>query len=273
MSTISATFDGADHQPVNGLDDARVITDQAEPHAGCKVNQSTTARAAVTDETTAGNIVGASFALRTTMAARQQLTKLTHTLFLRSGGSHVAAFSGVETGAGCSWILVRVAELLADAHAGSVCVVDANFRDPMLHKYLGIGNRCGLSDALVRPHPVCEYVSRLGHGQLHLLTSGSMIMNNAEPLLASSAFRICADELRAAFDFVLFDTPALAESSASLVVASRTDGLAMVVEADSTNREATLRATKDAVTANVSILGVVLNKRSYPIPEMIYKKL
>jgi Mrp family chromosome partitioning ATPase len=99
-----------------------------------------------------------------------------------------------------------------------------------------------------------------------------MIMNT-EPLLASLAFRRCADELRAAFDFVLFDTPALGESSTALVVASRTDGLAMVVEANSTNRDAALRATRDAVTANVSILGAVLNKRTYPIPEAIYKKL
>jgi Mrp family chromosome partitioning ATPase len=94
-----------------------------------------------------------------------------------------------------------------------------------------------------------------------------------ESMLGSSAFRVCMDELRASFDFVLFDTPPLAISYDALVVASRSDGLAMVVEANSTNRDMALRAAKDAALANVRMLGVVLNKRTYPIPESIYMKL
>jgi Mrp family chromosome partitioning ATPase len=95
----------------------------------------------------------------------------------------------------------------------------------------------------------------------------------AEILLASSAFRLLTEELHAFFDFVIFDTPPLATSSDALVVASRAEGLAMVVEADSTNREAALKAARHASAANVRILGVVLNKRTYPIPEAIYRKL
>jgi Mrp family chromosome partitioning ATPase len=58
-----------------------------------------------------------------------------------------------------------------------------------------------------------------------------------------------------------------------LAIASTIDGLAMVVEADATNRETAFKAAKDAAAANVRMLGVVLNKRTYPIPEAIYSKL
>lgn len=209
--------------------------------------------------------------LEMNLEARQELTKLTHTLFLGSGGSRVVAFSGVQSGAGCSWTLVRVAQLLANADAGSVCVVDANLSAPTVHIYLGTGNKCGLSDALISSRHVCECVQEVSGG-LHVLSSGSMAAKT-ESMLGSSAFRVCMDELRASFDFVLFDTPPLAISYDALVVASRSDGLAMVVEANSTNRDMALRAAKDAALANVRMLGVVLNKRTYPIPESIYMKL
>jgi len=212
-----------------------------------------------------------SLALEMTPEARQELTRLTHTLFLGSGGSRVVVFSGVEAGAGCSWTLVRVAELLANADAGTVCVVDANLGAPKLHTYLGASNRFGLSDALASSRPICDYVQQFSGG-LHLLGSGSMAAR-AESMLGSSAFRLRMDELRASFDFVLFDTPPLAASYDALVVASRSDGLAMVVEANTTNRDTAFKAAKDATLANVRMLGVVLNKRTYPIPDTLYRKL
>lgn len=202
---------------------------------------------------------------------RQELIRLIHTVFLRPGGSRIVAFSGVQPGVGCSWLLLRAAALLAAADSGSVCVVDTNMRSPSLHIYLNARNRFGLSNALVDSLPACESVLHISR-HLHLLTSGSMV-SRAEPLLASSAFRTCVEELRATFDYVLFDTPPLATSSDALLVASATDGLAMVVEADSTNRDTALKAARGAIAAKTLILGVVLNKRTYPIPRSIYKKL
>lgn len=210
-------------------------------------------------------------ALEMDQAAREEIIRLIHTVFLRPGGSRVVAFSGVQPGVGCSWLLVRTAALLAAADSGSVCVVDANLRTPVLHTYLNARNGYGLSDALVDSQPVRESALHISRN-LHLLSSGSMPLK-AEPLLASSAFRRCVDELRAAFDFVLFDTPPLATSSDALFVAGTLDGLAMVVEANSTNRDMALKAARGAVAANTRILGVVLNKRTYPIPKAIYKKL
>ena len=201
----------------------------------------------------------------------KELTRLTHTLFLCSGGARAVAFAGVESGVGCSWILVRIAQLLAEAAAGSVCVVDANFRSPVLHSYFRSGNLSGLSDTIINPDPVRKSVQALGAG-LHLLSAGSAI-GRTESLLASSAFRSRVEELRASFDYVLFDTPPLVESSDALAVASKLDGLAMVVAAGSTNRETALRVTKEAAADNVRMLGVVLNKRTYPVPGSIYRKL
>jgi protein-tyrosine kinase len=273
VSKIFEALDRADNEPMRHINGGRpVATSETDNVAGARVTQQVTSGGtAVVNGFAPRSAASSSPDLEMDQATRQELTRLTHMLFLNSGGSRVVAFSGVEPGAGCSWIVVRIAQLLAEAGAGSVCVVDANFRSPMLHTYLDADDSRGLSDALVDPHPISEYVQRLG-GVLHLLSSGSVV-SKAESLLASSAFRGRVEQLRAYFDFVLFDTPALSVSSDALAIASTIDGLAMVVEADSTNRETALKAAKDAATANVRMLGVVLNKRSYPIPEAIYSKL
>jgi succinoglycan biosynthesis transport protein ExoP len=52
-----------------------------------------------------------------------------------------------------------------------------------------------------------------------------------------------------------------------------TDGLVLVLEANSTRREAALRITENLNAAHVQILGAVLNKRTFPIPGPLYSRL
>lgn len=227
--------------------------------------------AGAADGTASGNMLAPQSGLRMDQRTRQELTRLIQNLFLRPGGSRIVAFSGVQPGAGCSWLVVRIAELLGDAGAGSVCVVDANFRSPVLHSSPGAGEGGGFSDALVGTDPISAYVQRIG-GRLHLLSSGS-VGKRAAPLLASTAFRARLEELRSKFDYVLFDTPPLADRSDALAVASRMDGLALVVAANSTHRETARKAVKEVAAANVRLLGLILNKRTYPIPTALYERL
>ncbi len=203
---------------------------------------------------------------------RQELTRLAQSLFLRPNGLRLVTFASAESGAGCSWVVARLGQLLAEANAGSVCIVDANFRSPVQHYAFNKVNGNGLSDALVSSEPISALVQPLGGGRLHLLSSGSE-RRKAEPLLASTGFLACIDELRNEFDYVLFDTPPLSDCSDALVVAGRVEGLALVVEAGSTDRETARRAARDVVSANVRMLGVILNKRTYPIPQGLYKRL
>jgi len=272
VNKIFETLDSSDRRPINQLNgDGSAFTAEADRPVSRKITQITSPGVAVADEPLPVATIGPPPAFEMDAATRQELIRLTHTLFLSSGAARVVALSGVEPGAGCSWMLVRIAELLADADAGSVCVVDTDFHNPTLHAYFGTTNSYGLSNALMGQQSIRDCVQRFGE-RLHLITSGS-VGPKAEILLASSAFRLHIEELRTFFDFVLLDTPPLVASSDALVVGSRADGLAMVVEADSTNRETALKAARRAAAANVRVLGIVMNKRTYPIPEAIYKKL
>src|SRR2546422_6866411 len=82
----------------------------------------------------------------------EETVKLVRRLFfLGPTIPHVVIFSGVEHGSGCSWVCARAADVLAAHVDGSVCLVDADFRSPSLHRYFDVedpasGQRPGKSN-------------------------------------------------------------------------------------------------------------------------------
>jgi Mrp family chromosome partitioning ATPase len=52
-----------------------------------------------------------------------------------------------------------------------------------------------------------------------------------------------------------------------------TDGVVLVLEANATRRDAARRVKEILDAAKVSVLGVVLNNRTFPIPDVLYRRL
>jgi Mrp family chromosome partitioning ATPase len=51
------------------------------------------------------------------------------------------------------------------------------------------------------------------------------------------------------------------------------DGAVLVLEAHTTRRESARKAKECLEGANVKLLGAVLNKRTYPLPEVLYNRI
>lgn len=81
------------------------------------------------------------------------------------------------------------------------------------------------------------------------------------------------DALRVAFDNILIDCRSLRGSSEAAMLSSSVDGVAVVVEAGRTRREEILNAQRTIENAGGKFLGFVLNKRRYPVPEWLYRRL
>ncbi len=80
-------------------------------------------------------------------------------------------------------------------------------------------------------------------------------------------------ELRSEFDYVIVDVPALSESADAIALGPQVDGLVLVLEANSTRRESASKMVENLRAAKIKILGAVLNKRTFPIPESLYQQL
>jgi receptor protein-tyrosine kinase len=185
---------------------------------------------------------------------------------------HAVVFAGIDHGNGCSRICASVAETLARNGRGRVCLVEANFRSPALPEMLGVPNHFGLTEAILREGPVDSFVKPLRQENLWLLSSGSLAIDSPS-LLSSDRLRARVTELRLQFDFVIIDAPPLNRYSDAFVFGQLSDGLVMVIEANSTRREAAAAVAENLRTAKVPILAAVLNKRTFPIPEKIYSWL
>jgi Mrp family chromosome partitioning ATPase len=204
----------------------------------------------------------------------EEVTKLVQRLFLMSGveSPRSVVFMGTESGNGCSWMCARVAEVLSSQVAGSVCLVDANLRRPALHHMFGVPNHHGLADALRQTQPIGFFARKLSRQNLSLVTCGSEA-ESSQSLIGSDRMRMRLAELRTEYDYVLIDTPAMDVANDGVVMGSDSDGVVVVLKANTSRRESARKLVHELQTARARVLGAVLNPRTFPIPESIYRKL
>jgi len=81
------------------------------------------------------------------------------------------------------------------------------------------------------------------------------------------------EALRLTFPNILIDCRSLKVSSEAAVLASTVDGIVVVVEAGRTRRDEIQNAKRTIEMAKGNFLGFILNKRRYPVPEWLYKRL
>jgi len=72
---------------------------------------------------------------------------------------------------------------------------------------------------------------------------------------------------------VLVDVAALGDANDAVLLGCGGDGVVLVLKANTSRRESARKAVQDLQTAKVRVLGAVLNQRTFPIPESIYRKL
>jgi capsular exopolysaccharide synthesis family protein len=206
--------------------------------------------------------------------AQDEATKLVQRVFLWPGSEapRMVLFCGVEKGDGSSWVCLRASEALASQVKASVCVVDANWHAPFLHEYFRRNNSKGLAEAVLESGPLRNYAQHLNGGNLWVITCGSRT-TDPHTLLTSDRLQPRLAELRAMFDYVLIDAPPVNLYADAALLGRLVDGVVLVVQANSTHREVARKAKESLETARLRVLGAVLNKRTFPIPEYWYRKL
>src|SRR5712671_6384468 len=99
---------------------------------------------------------------------REESLKFVRRVFLsqEADGARAVVFSGVERAVGSTWNCVCAARTLAAQITGRVCVVDANFRHPALHRFFGVANSGGLAAAVTQTGSISSFLLQLGDTNL-----------------------------------------------------------------------------------------------------------
>lgn len=208
------------------------------------------------------------------LAVREETLKLVQRLFLTPGKTTPKAvmFAAIDSKDGCSWLCAFIARLLAESVSGSVCLVEGNLRAPSLPKVLGVDNHHGLADALREEGRIRGFAKHVGPNDLWLLSSGSLTQD-CPNLLNGNLMKERVRELRKEFEYLVMDAPPLNAYADGMVLGRLADGVVLVLEANGTRREAALRITESLRTSKIPVLGAILNNRTFPIPDALYKRL
>ena len=159
---------------------------------------------------------------------------------------------------GKSTTLANLAVTLAHAEK-RVILVDCDLRRPSQHEIFGASNAVGLTTMVVdeeamREPPLLE----TGVEGLRLLPSGPLPPNPSE-LVGSRRMGEIISALSERADLVLFDAPPVIAVTDAAVLASRVDGVLLVVKAGTTKRDHAKRAKALLDKVNAHVVGAVLN--------------
>lgn len=185
-------------------------------------------------------------------------------------GGAMIMFSSAHPGEGKTTVCGSYAATLAQNFGKSVLILDAD-RDHVLNRQWG--QRDASVAALEKsPEAVAALQADKGvgaRGSISVMPVGSG--NSDSPDLALIAAN--KEALAKTFDYILIDTPSVADVWWSTSIGSMADGVILVVEAERTRWPVVLNAKQEFEASGARVIGVFLNKRRFYIPPRIYRHI
>lgn len=166
--------------------------------------------------------------------------------------------TSTDPGEGKSTTLANLAVVMAQA-GNRVMVVDCDLRRPSLHRIFGVKNTAGLTTMMVEGQAMSQPpIQDTGVPNLSIITSGPLPPNPSE-LLGSRRMAEVLAQLKSQADVILLDSPPIIAVADAAILASKVDGVILVVQAYKTKRDFARKAKAILEKANANLLGVVLN--------------
>lgn len=161
-----------------------------------------------------------------------------------------------DPGEGKSTISGNLALAMAQGEA-KVLLIDCDMRRPSLHKRFRISNTYGLSDLLVNTKKISDVMIKYNEN-LSIIPSGNVPPNPSE-MLGSNVMAAFLEEMKKSFDYIIMDTPPLQAVSDAQILSTKVDGVALVVRAGVTKKEAVQNSVSIIKKVNGHIIGTILN--------------
>jgi capsular exopolysaccharide synthesis family protein len=139
-----------------------------------------------------------------------------------------------------------------------VLLLDADLRNPALHRAFGLSETRGISDLLLRSCSLAEAIHATGLPHLDVVPVGTAPAA-ALARLSSPEMADVLEQLKNRADIVIADTPASLKWSDAFLVAPLTDAALFVVRPGEQDSAGHARIRAELTRAGVDVLGVVIN--------------
>ncbi len=213
------------------------------------------------------NASARKLALQTTLEPRSPLSESIRSLrtslrfSTRTGSPKSIFISSASAGEGKSTIAVNLATTYAQAGA-NVLLIDADLRNPSIHKLLEIQNMQGLTNYLAS-----DFVSNddISHPcmikNLRVITSGPIPPDPVE-LLSGEKMAKLLESASQQYDHIIIDGPPVLGLADALILANLAEATIITVEAGQTSKTTLLDSLKRLERANANLIGTVISRVS-----------
>jgi capsular exopolysaccharide synthesis family protein len=182
----------------------------------------------------------------------------------------VIAVTSCRDGEGVSTVAANLALTLARKGDQRVLLVEANHLNPAAHKIFGIKVIPGLTDIEGQGEVISS--NSLRSSNLDVVQSGKGEISLYQ-LADSREFSEHLNLWKMEYDFVILDIPAIFQTSSTLKLSRLVDAVVLVVEAEKVRCDSVRKALVQLGQAKANVLGIVLNKRMFHIPEWLYNRI
>lgn len=177
-----------------------------------------------------------------------------------------------DAGEGATTVAVGLAMAAAEQQSGPVLLIDGNFRNPGILAAFDQKDMYGLGEIMAGKMEAGCAISATSTPNLRVMGAGA-VKPNYILKLESPSFKNFIQKLSALYPLVIVDGPAVNLFPESALFASQVDRTFLVVHAGET-RVPVVEAALSKLSANgCDKVELILNRRIFPIPQWIYKKL
>lgn len=170
------------------------------------------------------------------------------------------AVAAANQGTGTTTTVINLGMMIARTGRGCL-LIDANWRNPSLHKAFGVPAAPGFAEVIGRSRQSAEVTRETKIPNLSVIPGGKLDVP-PHALLDSQRLATTLSELRDKFEFILLDTPAVTRFPDALTLARAVDGVLLVVPSGITSGRAQREAQRRLERVDAKILGAILNRVS-----------
>ena len=164
-----------------------------------------------------------------------------------------------------------IAAGLALVGDGNVALVDFNLRAPAIDKSLNLRKSPGTGDAIAGKTDLTSCAQRV-NGKLDVFTIGDMGPHSLRALEAAAVEDFFA-KLRENYDYIIVDAACANHYPDAQVLGAVLKEAVIVIDSDQTPREAVAQAKKRIEDGGGKVAGIIMNKRTFPIPNFLYRRV
>lgn len=183
----------------------------------------------------------------------------------------IIQFQASREGEGTTTVVRKLAEVAALQMNKTVLLLDMNPRKLNQARCHNLDPKWSWEEDWKEQKTFKERCDRYDGSPLYMI---KIPFNETKNLFGDSPrLALLLEKIKTEFDLILVDSPAASSGGEGQMLASWVDGIVLVVEAGKTRWQVVDRVKRDIEARNGKILGVVLNKRRYPIPNFIYNRI